>query len=248
MTAPSALQDRIHKEVESTLKLLDDTRQRARREEVPWSLWLRAARGCWLIGNTDWAKDFYRRAANGLVEHANTVGRRSGMYEEYGSLAMGAAWMTERQEFAADICRQIDQMADQQIKSLENQPEPLIRVMLLLTRLRAAWYRNLTPTIKELVPEIDRRVNQLEAWSKTFWQAERASASHGFFKALLTAKPDPVKLAIMELDKRLEELRAQPPNVSDLTDEEMISFAASLATTGTQLPPIRTPVSAGGIR
>lgn len=246
MQAPSLLQEQISREVDATLKLLDDTRNKSRRADVPGWLWLRAARGCWLIGNVDWARDFYRRSVPPNLETAQTSGRRSGNFEQYAALAMGAAWMSESEELLHETCRAVDQSAESQITSIETPPEAYIRVGLLLTRLRANWFRGQISVIKEIEPDLSKRVRALDAWTKSFWDAERGSSTHIFIKAVIDAKFEPIRQALGDLDRKLFENRTRPPTINDLVDEEFVSFATSMIDVGTPLPArVTTPVEPG---
>lgn len=245
MTAPPTLQDPIMREIASTLDLLDETRKKVRRDEVPAWLWLRAARSCWLTANMDRARDFYKHAATGLLDVALESGHRTGTFEQYAHLAIGAAWMADDQDLLAETGRQIERSAEHQLANVDNPPDALTRAVLTLTRLRVAWFRGQTAHVKELEPEIERRIVALDAWGKAFWIEERGAVSHGFIKALLAIKPEPIRLALQNLDTRIGELRVTPPTVNDLVDEEFVSFAAAMADYRIPLPRVATPTTPG---
>src|SRR5690242_7848247 len=97
-TSGPSTTERIERELEQTLALVDDMRQRSRRDDLPGWVWLRAARACWLTGNTDWSRDFYKRAALALTAYTLDVGRRTGTMEQYAFCAIGAAWATGQRD------------------------------------------------------------------------------------------------------------------------------------------------------
>ncbi len=251
---------RIERELESTLELVDELRRRSRRDELPGWVWLRAGRGCWLTGNLDWARDFYKRAAGGLAEYAMDVGRRTGTFESYAAAALGAAWMADQREVLADTGRQLDTAAEQMLNSVELPPEPLVRTGLLMTRLRASWYREQTVLVREHEAEVERRAGALDAWSKAAWQAGRDPLSHVAIRSLVnlrSATPgrftppgqqtptEIAKAAFQALDRHLNEQRAKPPSIGDLVDEELISLAAAFRAQNVPLPVLRMPVEPG---
>ena len=227
-------------------------------EDLPGWVWLRAARACWLTGNTDWARDFYKRAAVALTNYTLDVGRRTGTVEQYGFRAICAAWASGQRDILSDTGRQLDVACDQMLTNLEFPPEPLIRVGLLMTRLRIAWLREQTVLVREYDLEIERRVNGLDAWSKAAWQSARGASSFATIRAFTTLRssvgrpsspgPSPVELArkaLQLLDRELYEERAQPPNIGDLVDEEFLSFVTVLRNQNSTLPVLRMPVDPG---
>lgn len=244
MTTVVAPSVNIIQEVHSTLKLLDTMRQELRRDEVPGWVWLRAARACWLTGDLDRAKENYRRAAPLLTSLALGTGRRTGNVEQYANLALGAAWMTQEKNLLADTTAQIMAVAGQLAVSVDNPPEPLFRASLLLTHLRAAWYRHDVIAMEEVEPELERRVNSLDAWSRLAWQQERASNSFAVLRGL-TNKTDAILGALHDLDTVLKEQRGTPPSVTDLVDEEFISFVAGTKDLNVKLPHFVTPTEPG---
>jgi hypothetical protein len=247
MTAAPVLPDRLMREVDDTLALLDEVRAAGRRDDVPAWLWLRAARSCWLTDAVDLARDHYKRAAISMTALALETGRRTGNVEQYSHLALGAAWMSQDAPTLSETARQIDSFCEHQLSSTTEQVEALIRVTLILTRMRAAWYRGQKTPLKDLTPELDRRVNQLDAFGKSFWQAERGVVSAAFLKAYGTVKPDPIRAALQEIDRHLQKERANPPTIVDLVDEEFISYAVALRDLQIPLPALHTPITPGGM-
>lgn len=263
-SAPGAAEP-LDREIQATLELVDELRQRSRRDELPGTVLLRAARACWLVGNTDWAKDFYKRAALVLTEYTLEQGRRTGTFEPYAAVAAGAAWASGDRDVLADCGRQLDTACEQMLSSIELPPEPLVRVGLLLTRMRIAWLREQSVLAREYDVEVARRAAGLDAWSKAAWQAERSivcyQALSAFvalrtttptqMRALPPGQPSPRELArtaLRALDQRLYDERARPPTVNDLVDEERLSFVAALESLNTPLPVLRLPVAPGKYR
>jgi hypothetical protein len=243
--ATDVLRKQATREIGATLELFDQAQKASKRDGVPAWLWLRAARACWLKGDTGRARELYGRAATAWLEVALDAGRRTFTVEQYALLALGAAWMSRSQDLLADVGRQIDVAADQQLTSTDNPPEPLLRATLLLTRVRVAWFRGQTAAVKEQLPELERRLTALDAWGKTCWAEERGGPTVAFLKALYAIRPDPIKQVLQDLDKRLTERRGEPPMVSDLVDEEFISFAAAMRGFSIPLPRVTTPVAPG---
>jgi hypothetical protein len=260
-TAPSAA-EQLEREINATLELIDELRQRSRRDELPGWVLLRAARSCWLIGNTDWAKDFYKRAALALTEYTLDTGRRNGAFEQYAHVAIGAAWACGQREVLADCGRQLDVAAEQMLNSIDLPPEPLIRVGLLLTRMRVAWFREQSVLAREYDVEVARRAAGLDAWSKAAWQAERGIASYTTLSAFIALRstpataaralppgqPTPLEVAgaaLQALDRRLYDERARPPTVTDLVDEELLSCVAAQQSLNAPLPALRLPIAPG---
>jgi hypothetical protein len=239
--------EQILKEAEFSLALLDDLRAHSRRGDVPGSVWLRAARASWIVGNEQWARDFYKSAAPALITYAHEAGRRIGAFAQYAALALGAAWMSQDRDTLLDVCKQADSYADRQLNNLDNPPDPLIRVTLLLTRVRVAWYRGQKTTLQEHLPELERRANQLDATGKAFWTGDRGAQTLAFYKVIYGGNRDQIQAALRELDRRLESNRAKPPTISDLVDEEFISFARKMEDLGIFLPKVVTPTTAGEI-
>ncbi|MGI8424971.1 MAG: hypothetical protein ACR2NO_12810 [Chloroflexota bacterium] len=259
--APS-VNEQLEREINGTLELVDELRQRSRRDELPGWILLRAARASWLLGNASWSKDFYRRAASQLTEYALDVGRRTGAFEQYAHVAAGAAWMSREKDVLAECGRNLDSAAEQMLNSLELPPEPLIRVGLLLARFRIAWLREQSILAREYEVEIVRRAASLDAWTKSAWQAERglvsftalsAFASYrattaAAVRALPPGQPTPVELArtaLKSLDRWLYDRRARPPTVADLVDEECLSLVAALESSNVPLPVLRLPTTPG---
>jgi hypothetical protein len=260
-TGPSAA-EQLDREINATLELVDELRQRSRRDELPGAILLRAARACWLVGNTDWANDFYRRAAVTITEYALDQGRRTGTFETYAGAAAGAAWACGQRDVLAEIGRQLDSACEQMLNSIELPPEPLVRVGLLLTRMRIAWLREQSVLAREYDVEVARRAAGLDAWSKSAWQAERSIVSYQTLGAFITLRtttpaqmralppgqPSPIEVArtaLQALDQRLYDERARPPTVNDLVDEERLSFVAALESMSAALPRLRLPVAPG---
>ncbi|NDF55365.1 MAG: hypothetical protein EB145_14455, partial [Proteobacteria bacterium] len=52
-SASDDLKTRVANELDATLKLIDDTQRRSVRAIIPGPVWLRAARGCWLLAEMD---------------------------------------------------------------------------------------------------------------------------------------------------------------------------------------------------
>lgn len=247
MTAGPTLLNQLNQEITSTLALVEELRGRSHREEVPGWLWLRAARASWLIGDMDGARALYGRAAPELLAYALEGGRRNGNFEQYAHLALGAAWLADDSQFLAETGRQIDLAAAAQLGSQDSAPEALVRVGLLLTRMRVAWYRGLNSAAKDFEAEIDRRAAGLDAWGKTFWQEGAGSLSFAAIKSIVGMKVDAALLAIQDIDRRLVQNRAHPPVVSDLVDEEYISFVVALKDYSIPLPQLVTPTAPGAL-
>ena len=93
-SASDDLKTRVANELDATLKLIDDTQRRSVRAIIPGPVWLRAARGCWLLAEMDWSANFYKRAAISILQSAQDDGRRQGFYAPLALLAIGAAWMS----------------------------------------------------------------------------------------------------------------------------------------------------------
>ncbi|HEU5318490.1 MAG TPA: hypothetical protein VFX49_20420 [Chloroflexota bacterium] len=258
----SSAAEQLDREIQTTLELVDELRQHTRRDELPGAILLRAARACWLVGNTDWAKDFYKRAALTLTEYALDQGRRTGTFEAYAGVAAGAAWASGQRDVLAECGRQLDSACEQMLNSVDLPPEPLIRVGLLLTRMRVAWLREQSVLAREFDIEVARRAAGLDAWSKAAWQAERSIVSYQALSAFITLRtttpaqmralppgqPSPLEIArtaLQALDQHLYDERARPPTVNDLVDEERLSFVAALESMSTALPRLRLPVAAG---
>ena len=249
MTAAPAmpLSDNILKEAEESLALLDEIREQGRRAEVPAAVWLRAARASWITGNEQWSRDFYKNAAPALIAVAQDVGRKVGTFAQYAGLAMGAAWMSQDRDTLLDVCKEADNYAEHQISNTDNPPEALIRVTLMLTRVRCAWFRGQKTTMQEYLPELERRANQLDAIGKAFWAGERGALTYSFYKVIYGGNRDHIQAAVRELDRRLVAQRAIPPTIIDLVDEEFISFARKMEDLGIFLPRVSTPTTAGEI-
>jgi hypothetical protein len=254
---------RFERELDSTLELVDAMRERSRREDVPGWVWLRAARGCWLTGNLDWANDFYRRAATALALYAVDSGRRTGTFESYAAAALGAAWMCGQREVLTDTGRQLDTAAEQMLSSQELPPEPLVRAGLLISRLRGAWFREQSVLVREYEAELERRSAGLDAWSKAAWQASRNPLAHAAMRALTALRAsasgrnappgqktpaEVARAAVQDLDKYLYHQRAAQPTIDDVVDEELISLAVALKGHNVPLPALNMPVEAGSVR
>lgn len=260
-TLPTAA-DQLQKEIDASLELVDEIRQRGRREVVPGWVLLRGARACWAVGNLDWARDFYKQAAVALSEYARDTGRRTGTLEQYAQLALGAAWISEDRETMSETGRALDITCDQMLTSTELPPEPLIRVSLLLTRLRIAWFRGQTVLAREHEIELERRLVQLDAWSKAAWQAERSPLSHAAIAAFIAPRGDggrgslsasassrstAIVQAVQALDRVLYERRAKPATLADLVDEELLSFVAALRDQNFRLPVLHCRTQPGQV-
>jgi len=260
-TAPSAAQQ-LEREITATLELVDELRQRSRRDELPGWVLLRAARATWLIGNTDWARDFYKRAALALTEYALDTGRRNSTFEQYAHVAAVAAWASGQRDVLADCGRQLDIAAEQMLNNSELPPEPLIRVGLLLSRMRIAWLREQSILAREYEVEVARRAAGLDAWSKSAWQAERGLVSYTTLSAFIALRSTPAtavralppgqptplevaRTALQALDRRLYDERARPPTVTDLVDEEFLSCVVALQALNAPLPSLRLPIAPG---
>ena len=260
-SAPSAA-EQLEREIDATLELVDSLRERSRREELPGWILLRAARGCWLIGNADWSKDFYKRAALALTAYALDAGRRNGAFEQYAHVAVGAAWASGQRDVLTDCGRQLDVAAEQIINNVDLPPEPLIRVGLLLSRMRIAWFREQSVLAREYDLEVARRAAGLDAWSKAAWQAERALASYTTLSAFVALRSTPAttaralppgqptplegaRAALQALDRRIYDERARPPTITDLVDEELLSCVAALEAQNAPLPSLRLPIAPG---
>ncbi len=248
MTTAPPMSDQIVKEAEESLALLDEIREQGRRVQVPGAIWLRAARSCWIIGNEQWSRDFYKNAAPALLDTALDTGRKIGAFETYAGLAMGAAWMSQDRDTIVDVCRRADSYAEHQINNVDNPPEPLTRTTLLLTRVRVAWYRGQKLSLQEYLPELERRAAQLDAISKAFWSEERGAVVTNFYRQIFGTSGnarDLITAAVRLVDAHLEKTRAKPPTIMDLVDEEFISFARKLEDLGIFLPKVTTPTVAG---
>jgi hypothetical protein len=259
IASPPVSDVHLTREIEQTLALVDAIRDRGRREEVPGWVLVRAARASWLMGNEAWAKDFYGRAATPLSEYAQETGHRTGTVEQYARLALSAAWACGDREILVEIARSIDLACEQVLSSVELPPDALTRVALLLTRLRAAWYRGQSTMVRDHVAEIERRTGGLDAWGKAAWQVSRGPVSLAAVKAIVALRPEPGRSlpptlpgqpsrsmvaiqAVQAVDQFIHDGRARPPMLSDLVDEELLSLVAALRDHNLPLPALRSPV------
>jgi hypothetical protein len=242
----------LAREAALSLALLETLRARGRRTDVPGWIWLRAARAAWISGKEEQARQLYAAAAPVLISHALEAGSRIGCFEQYAQLAMGAAWMARDRPLLTDVCQKADAYAEGQLAAADAPTpgglapaDPLTRVTLVLTRIRAAWYRGQKALVKHLLAELDRRTSHLDAAGKALWQGERGFLVASFHKATASIRPDAMQRALLEFDRWLERQRARPPTISDLVDEEFISFARGLADYHVALPKLTTPVRPG---
>lgn len=236
---------RISDELDVTLKLIDETQRKSVRAVIPGGVWLRAARGAWLLGEMDWASDLYRRAAPALLLDAQADGRRQGIYAPLAMHVLGAAWMSNDRELLEQVGLTIDESVKTLVQSLDITPEPLYGATLALTRIRVAWYLGRGDTIQKLMPDLDRAIRVLDRWGQWYWEGERDIHTYTVFKALLERKPDVVKSAIVKYDEYLGEQRATTPTITELVDEEFISFVATSQDIGVALPKLATTTVPG---
>ena len=239
-TTTEELTKRISDEIDATLKLIDDTQRRSVRAVIPGGVWLRAARGCWLAADLDWAADFYRRAANSILLDAQQDGRRQGIYAPIAMHVLGAAWMANDRELLDQVGSTIDESCKTLIQNVDLTPEPLFNATLHLTRIRVAWFLGRGDILQKTIPDLDRAVRALDRWGQWYWEGERDTHTHTVVKALLDRKADAVKAALVKYDEYLVEQRGASPTISELVDEEFISFASTAQDLGIVLPKFGT--------
>ena len=239
-TTTEELTKRISDELDATLKLIDDTQRRSIRAVIPGGVWLRAARGCWLIGDLDWASDLYRRSANSILIDAQQDGRRQGIYAPIAMHVMGSAWMANDRELLDQVGGTIDESCKTLIQNVDLTPEPLFNATLHLTRIRVAWFTGRGDVLTKTMPDLDRAVRALDRWGQWYWEGERDIHTHSVVKALLERKADAVKAGLVKYDEYLTEQRGASPTVSELVDEEFISLASTAQDLGIVLPKFDT--------
>jgi len=239
-TTTEELTKRISDELDATLKLIDDTQRRSVRAVIPGGVWLRAARGCWVSGELDWASDLYRRAANAMLVDAQQDGRRQGIYAPIAMHVLGAAWMSNDRELLDRVGNTIDESCKTLIQNVDLTPEPLFNATLYLTRIRVAWFLGRGDVLQKSMPDLDRAVRTLDRWGQWYWEGERDIHTHTVIKALLERKPDVVKAGLAKYDEYLAEQRGASPTISELVDEEFISLASTAQDLGVLLPKFET--------
>lgn len=244
-TSADEVTKRITEELDATLKLIDDTQRKSVRAVIPGSVWLRAARGCWLLAEMDWSAEFYKRAAKSILQSGQVDGRRQGVYAPIALLAIGAAWMSADRELLDATGSTIEESCKTILQNVEYTPEPLIAASLHLTRIRVAWFLGKGEMIQRLMPDLDRAVRQLDKWGQWYWEGERDIHTHTVFHDLLANKPDPIKASIAKYDEYLASQQAKTPSISELVDEEFISFASAVQGMEVELPRLSMTIAPG---
>ncbi len=244
-SASDELKTRIVGELDATLKLIDETQRRSVRAVIPGPVWLRAARGCWLLAEMDWSANFYKRAATAILQSAQDDGRRQGFYAPLALLAIGAAWMSGDRDVLATVGSTIDEACRSMIANTEMTPEPLVAASLHLTRIRVAWFQGRGESIQRLMPDLDRAVRGLDKWGEWYLEAERDIHSITVFRTLLAQKPDPIKACIQKYNEYLVSQQAKSPTITELVDEEFISFASAIQDLGIELARVTLPIVPG---
>jgi len=244
-SASDDLKTRVANELDATLKLIDDTQRRSVRAIIPGPVWLRAARGCWLLAEMDWSANFYKRAAISILQSAQDDGRRQGFYAPLALLAIGAAWMSGDRDLLATTGSTIDEACRSLIANTDLNPEPLVAASLHLTRIRVAWFQGRGESIQRLMPDLERAVRGLDKWGEWYWEAERDIHTHTVFHTLLAQKPDPIKACIQKYNEYLVAQQAKSPTITELVDEEFISFASAVQDLGIELARVTLPIVPG---
>ncbi|NDF39744.1 MAG: hypothetical protein EB140_12595, partial [Proteobacteria bacterium] len=62
---------------------------------------------------------------------------------------------------------------------------------------------------------------------------------------LLAQKPDPIKACIQKYNEYLVAQQAKPPTITELVDEEFISFASAVQDLGIELARVTLPIVPG---
>ncbi|NDB73961.1 MAG: hypothetical protein EB033_15700, partial [Proteobacteria bacterium] len=96
-----------------------------------------------------------------------------------------------------------------------------------------------------LMPDLERAVRGLDKWGEWYWEAERDIHTHTVFRTLLAQKPDPIKACIQKYNEYLVAQQAKPPTITELVDEEFISFASAVQDLGIELARVTLPIVPG---
>jgi hypothetical protein len=242
----------LGREMAYTLKHGWDYLTRMPKVEPDPLLLLRAARACWLLDDMDAMCVYYREAAAQLRDVVEISGRRTGTASEYWRLALGALWMVSTRS-AEGKERQADQAAlrsfgfqviDVTGRLISEAGQPLDRMALEMSRLRAAWYAA-DAELPRYLAQAEQRVAAMDANNRGLWQGERDQLFFNAVRTVIRERPERMGVPISQLDEYLTGQMVRPPTVMDLVDEDLIALEAAAVKAGAQRLSLRAGQRAG---